>query len=334
MTKPNINRRTFARSLLGVAGFTAVASSKVFAQTNTQPIKETIMTNIVKVGYIPIVNCSAIFIAQEKGYFQDNGLDIELISSIGGQKIMNALAKGEVDIGFSNVASTILGFDDGSEFVSIAGGAMQDKTCPVHAIFVRQDSSIQTVADLVNTKIAVNTNRAIDEVMVPPLLVKYGVEPVGLQFLPIPFAEMIPALKRGEVDAIVEIEPFVAIGKADSDLRLLSYNYIELQPVTEISSMVTMKPWLEENIEAVFAFRQAIIRAAEFAKQNPQETKEILVRYVPLSQEILDRVVLPGFIPGSLNPVLLNETIEQMRKANWLKTEFDAKDLIWNPDLN
>lgn len=211
---------------------------------------------------------------------------------------------------------------------------MQDKSCPVHAIFARQDSSIQTVADLVNTKIAVNTNRAIDEVMVPPLLVKYGVEPVGLQFLPIPFAEMIPALKRGEVDAIVEIEPFVTIGKADPDLRLLSYNYIELQPVTEISSMVAMKPWLEENIEAVSAFRQAIVRAAKFAKQNPQETKEILVRYVPLSQEILDRVVLPGFIPGSLNPVLLNETIEQMRKANWLKTEFDAKDLIWNPDLN
>ena len=200
--------------------------------------------------------------------------------------------------------------------------------------FARSLLGVAGFTAVASTKIAVNTNRAIDEVMVPPLLVKYGVEPVGLQFLPIPFAEMIPALKRGEVDAIVEIEPFVAIGKADSDLRLLSYNYIELQPVTEISSMVTMKPWLEENIEAVFAFRQAIIRAAEFAKQNPQETKEILVRYVPLSQEILDRVVLPGFIPGSLNPVLLNETIEQMRKANWLKTEFDAKDLIWNPDLN
>jgi len=94
--------------------------------------------------------------------------------------------------------------------------------------------------------------------------------------------------------------------------------------------MVTMKPWLEENTEVVSAFRQAIIRAAEFAKKYPQETKEILVRYVPLSKEILDRVVLPGFIPGSLNPVLLDETIKQMRKANWLKTEFNAEDLIWN----
>jgi NitT/TauT family transport system substrate-binding protein len=292
------------------------------------------MTNTVKVGYIPIVNCSSIFIAQDQGYFQDNGLDVKLVSSIGGQKIMNALAKGEVDIGFSNVASTIFGFDDGSEFVSIVGGAMQDETCPVHAIFVRHDSPIQTVADLVNTKIAVNTNRAIDEVMVPPLLVKYGVEPVGLQFVPIPFAEMISALKQGEVDGIVEIEPFVAIAKADSQLRLLSYNYIELQPVTEISSMVAMKPWLEENTEAALGFRQAIARASKFAAKYPQETKEILVRYVPLEPEIVEQVVLPGFIAGSLSPVLLNKTIEEMRKANWLKTQFDAQDLIWNPDLN
>jgi ABC-type nitrate/sulfonate/bicarbonate transport system substrate-binding protein len=50
------------------------------------------------------------------------------------------------------------------------GGAAQDTTCPVHGIFVRSDSPIQTVKDLGNTKIAVNTNRAIDEVMVPPLV--------------------------------------------------------------------------------------------------------------------------------------------------------------------
>jgi quinol monooxygenase YgiN len=40
MTKSNINRRVFTRSLLGIAGFTAVASNKVFAQTNRQSIKE------------------------------------------------------------------------------------------------------------------------------------------------------------------------------------------------------------------------------------------------------------------------------------------------------
>ncbi len=285
-------------------------------------------TKKLRVGYIRIVNCSAIFIAHDLGYFSEEGIEVELIPLIGGEKIMTALREGKVEIGFSNVASTIFGFDDGAKFVSIVGGAAQDNSCPVHGIFVRADGAIQTVADLANTKIAVNTNRAIDEVMVPPLVEKYGADPSGIRFVPIPFPEMFAALDRGDVDAVVQIEPFVTIGNADPDLRRISYNYIELQPVTEISSMVAMEPWVEQHPEAVKAFRQAIIKAAEFANSHDREARNILGRYVSLEPKILDTVVLPRFIAGSLNEVLLDETIARMRQAGWLKSQFAAGDLI------
>lgn len=284
--------------------------------------------NRVRVGYIRIVNCAAIFVAVENGYFRDAGIDVELIPSIGGETIMTALRAGEVEIGFSNVASTIFGFDDGAKFSSIVGGAAQDATCPVHGIFVRADSQIQTVADLEHTKIAVNTNRAIDEVMVPPLVIKYGADPASIQFVPIPFPDMFAALKRGDVDAVVQIEPFVTIGNADRDLRRISYNYIELQPVTEISSLVAMQPWITQYPQLVQAFRDAIVVAAEFANTHPQETRNIIGRYVSLDRDILDPVVLPRFIAGSLNADLLNETIDRMRDAGWLKSPFTATDLL------
>jgi NitT/TauT family transport system substrate-binding protein len=233
-----------------------------------------IQTNKMRVGYIPIVNCAAIFIARDLGYFQQEGINVELTPLIGGEKIMTALKAGEVDVGFSNVASTIFGFDEGAEFVSIVGGAAQDATCPVHGIFVRADSSIQTVADLENTKIAVNTSRAIDEVMLPPLVIKYGADPTNIQFVPIPFPQMFAALKNGDVDAVVQIEPFVTIGNADASLRRISYNYIELQPVTEISSMVAMQSWVELYPKQMQAFRRSIIAAAEFANNHSQATRQ------------------------------------------------------------
>ena len=179
-------------------------------------------TKKLRVGYIRIVNCSAIFIAHDRGYFREEGIEVELISLIGGEKIMTALREGKVEIGFSNVASTIFGFDDGAKFVSIVGGAAQDASCPVHGIFVTANSEIQTVGDLANTKIAVNTNRAIDEVMVPPLVAKYGADPSGIRFVPIAFPEMFAALKQGDVDAVVQIESFVTIGNADPNLRRIS----------------------------------------------------------------------------------------------------------------
>lgn len=248
---------------------------------------------------------------------------------IGGEKIITALTKGEIDIGFSNVASTIFGFNDGAEFTSIVGGAAQDETCPVHGIFVRADSPIQTVKDLVDTTIGVNTNRAIDEVMVPPLVVKYGADPRNIKFVPIPFPEMFAALKAGAVDAVVQIEPFVTIGNIDPALRRISYNYIELQPVTEISSLVAMKPWVSKHPETVAAFRHAIIQAAEFANTHDLATRNILGKYVALDRDILNTVVLPRFIAGSLNEVLLDETILRMRQAGWIDSTFAAKDLIY-----
>ena len=139
---------------------------------------------------------------------------------------------------------------------------------------------------------------------------------------------MFAALKRGDVDAVVQIEPYVTIGNADSTLRRISYNYVELQPVTEISSMVAMKPWVQPYPAEAQAFRRAIIKAAEFANTHPQETRNILGHYVSLEKNILDTVVLPRFIVGSLNEALLNEMISRMRQANWLKSTFMAGDLL------
>ncbi len=111
-------------------------------------------------------------------------------------------------------------------------------------------------------------------------------------------------------------------------MRRISYNYIELQPVTEISSMVAMQPWVEQHPEAVRAFRQAIIKAAEFASIHDREARNILVHYISLDRKILDTVILPRFIAGSLNEVLLDKMISLMRQAGWLKSQFSAGDLI------
>jgi ABC-type nitrate/sulfonate/bicarbonate transport system substrate-binding protein len=92
--------------------------------------------------------------------------------------------------------------------------------------------------------------------------------------------------------------------------------------------MVAMQPWVEQHPEAVKAFRQAIIKTAKFANIHDREARNILGRYVSLEPKILNTVVLPRFIDGSLNEVLLDETILRMRQAGWLKSQFSASDLI------
>jgi ABC-type nitrate/sulfonate/bicarbonate transport system substrate-binding protein len=102
----------------------------------------------------------------------------------------------------------------------------------------------------------------------------------------------------------------------------------QVSNATEISSLVAMQSWIDRNPETAIACRQAIVRAAEFANTHDRETRNILGRYVSLTQNILDVVVLPQFIAGSLNELLLDETILRMRQAGWLKSQFSAGDLI------
>ncbi len=92
--------------------------------------------------------------------------------------------------------------------------------------------------------------------------------------------------------------------------------------------MVAMQPWVEQHPQAVRAFRQAMIEAAKFANTHDREARNILGRYISLEQKILNTVVLPKFIAGSLTEVLLDETIVRMRQAGWLKSQFSAGDLL------
>ncbi|TAG08296.1 MAG: hypothetical protein EAZ42_11105 [Verrucomicrobia bacterium] len=282
----------------------------------------------IQLGYIPIVNCAQIFVAQDRGLFHAHGLDVTLVKSVGGEHIMSALAAGELDFGFSNCASTIFAIDDGQALVSVVGGAQQDASCPVHGIFVRADSHIHTVPDLAGRSIAVNTARAIDAVKIPLLLEKHATDSRHLTFRPVPFAEMHMAVKSGSVDACVSIEPYVTIGRMDPGLRLISYPYIELQPITDISSLVTTQTFATQNPQAVIAFKAAIGEAARWCNANPQQARKVIARYVPLPEAVVEQMVLPRFMDDSLDHRRLDVLIQQMRSAGWIKNRFTARDII------
>ena len=69
----------------------------------------------IKLGIISSTNLLPVFLAQEKGWYQEVGLDVETIEMKGGATIIPAILGGSIQIGFSNVISVMLaqsaGFD-------------------------------------------------------------------------------------------------------------------------------------------------------------------------------------------------------------------------------
>jgi len=70
----------------------------------------------VKIGMMPVVDCLQLFVAKEKGFFEQENLKVETIPMAGGAVIAPAVNSGELDIGFSNSLSIIIAHEKGFDF--------------------------------------------------------------------------------------------------------------------------------------------------------------------------------------------------------------------------
>ena len=65
------------------------------------------------VGVIPIVDTAPIWLGKEKGFFKDEGIDLELTKTTGGAAAVPGVVNGEFDFAFGNVMSVMVAQDQG-----------------------------------------------------------------------------------------------------------------------------------------------------------------------------------------------------------------------------
>jgi len=280
----------------------------------------------LRVGFIPIADAGQLFVAIDKGFFNEEGIEVETVSLPGGAQILEALGANSIDIGFSNIVSLILARDSGLQFVALTGGPAEDEAHKEHAILVRRDGPVQQVTDLSGKRIALNSRKNIDELMLTLLFKKHNINPSSVTFVEVPFPRMLNVLESGDVQAVAAIEPFVTFGLKDQKNKVLTYNYLEIQPVTEISTYVANKNWVNGNPELAGAFQRALRKATVFAQANQAEVKRILTRYTRLDENQIKDVILPSY-NESLSDERLNEMIKRVHEMGWIKNTFPAQDI-------
>nr|VFK37046.1 MAG: NitT/TauT family transport system substrate-binding protein [Candidatus Kentron sp. SD]VFK43119.1 MAG: NitT/TauT family transport system substrate-binding protein [Candidatus Kentron sp. SD] len=252
----------------------------------------------VKVGYIPITHCIPLYLAIEKGIFARKNMEVELIALPGGPKILEALIAGEVDVGFSNVASVILARNNGIGMLPIAGGALETEANRDHAILVKRDSSISSAADLRGRKIAINSRQNIDHLMMRAYLDKYALTEDDVALVEIPFPRMNAALEGGLVDAIATVEPFATLGVREYNREILTYNYLEVRDRTLVTTFAAMKGNVSRDPALYERFARAIREASEIANRDPVASRSVLPEYTRITPALAEIVGLPYFSPS------------------------------------
>ncbi len=186
-------------------------------------------TTRLRVATQRLATDAALYIAQERGYFAEQGLDVGFEDITTGQGSIPPLAAGQLDVGVGAVSAGLFnaiarGID--IKLVATKGsvgtdphGAFVGPMALVLSADAAASGAIQDYGDLRGRSVALGERGAAMELMLDKAIEPSGLTSNDLDFKLMPYPDMVVALANGSVDAAMELEPFVAQGTARGALR-------------------------------------------------------------------------------------------------------------------
>jgi len=250
----------------------------------------------VTVGVIPIVDVAPIYLGVQEGIFAEHGLDVTLELAQGGAAIVPAVVSGEYQFGFSNVTSLLLASAAGEPLKAVAPGNFTTGQDGVDfsAVVAPAGSEIGTAADLAGRTVAVNSLNNIGDTTVRNVVHESGGDPADVQFVEMPFPEMLPALTAGDIDAAWVVEPFLTTA-VQQGAQVISSNFAQTDHDLLVAAYFTSDQTLESDPETVAAFTAAIKESLTYAQDHPDETRAVLDTYTEIDPVVKSVMVMPRF---------------------------------------
>lgn len=284
----------------------------------------------MKVAYLPIMDCQQLYVAWEKGYFEQEGLKVEGQVAPGGAVSETLVESGSVDLGWTAVSPISQAHVKGFDFTFIAPGSFVDASNrKTVGILVKKDSPMQSFKELVGKKIAINVLQSMNHLAVLAFADFYGVDAKTLKLLEIPFPSQVSAIKEGAVDAAHGAEPFIAAGEAEGITRLLLAGYYPPETADRmmVASWFSKKSSLEKNREKMTKFLEAMTKTTDFINKNPDQMPAIIAKYTKLDVNLLRKVTPPRFYTR-VNKKDIQVSIDLCAKYGFIKNGFDAKEIV------
>jgi NitT/TauT family transport system substrate-binding protein len=282
----------------------------------------------VNVGVIPITDVAPIYLGIEQGFFEDEGLELELTPAQGGAAIVPGVVSGDLDFGFSNVTSMLIARSQGLPIQIVANGnsSTGDREEDFAAVMVGKDSNVQEITDLEGARIAVNTLNNISDNTISAAVAEAGGDPATIDYVEMPFPDMGAALEKGNVDGIAAVEPFMTLAEQNGARPVLS-NYA--YPVDDLTVAVwfTTEQTVQQDPETVDAFSAAMQRSLKYADSNPDEVRKILPEYTELAPDLIEQLTLPRY-PAEVNRNSVEELAELAVTNGMIEEVPDLEALI------
>ena len=226
-------------------------------------------TKLIEQAGYPAPDLSNILnlIAEQVGFFKEEGLQVEVRFSTGGPQATQITASGGADIGQVTQEPAIEGYDKG-----VRGKIFYTQfTRLIYHIAVPADSAIQSIADLKGKKIGVSNMASASLVVARSALRQHKVPIEGDTFRPVGLGDgAVAALRTGQVQALsMWTAAYASMMRAG-----ISFRFLYHPTVAEIGSggFFASDKVLAEKRDSLIKFARAQAKATVFVLENPEAT--------------------------------------------------------------
>jgi NitT/TauT family transport system substrate-binding protein len=251
----------------------------------------------LKVGYLPVTGHAKFFVAKEQGFFEKEGLAVELVEFVNSADGINALKAEKIDVGAFGTTAPLVHIAKGTD-LRLIGGIMGEDAAIITT--AAKASVIKGVPDLKGKKIATVRLASGDAVLRGALHDakldwKRDVQIFELKNPP----AVIEAVKSGQVDAGVVWGPH-DFRAEEQGLHIVARSKT-LQPGHPCCRLAIRAAQLEERARWVRLVR-AILRAEKFTREDHPRTVDAIVKYLKLDRTLVEKAYYGGYLDQTSDP--------------------------------
>lgn len=261
-------------------------------------------------GYKPQANLPfvGVYIAQQKGYFKEQGLDVQISHSTGQGEHLKLVLQGGVDVTTADADSVLSRRADGLPVVAIATLGQRGQ----QTLAVLDSSEIRAPKDFEGNTVGYKIYQSPDYLA---MLAVNGVDRSKIQEVSVGFDPRILAAGKVDVDPVFESNEPDTLARLGAPVRLFRPSDYGV-PTLGLTYM-TRQDLVDKDAASLERFLKAALRGIQDAKDNPEAATDIVMQFAPSEDRGHQLAMLKVELDMADGPVTRDKGLGFTTAAQW-----------------
>ena len=229
--------------------------------------------------YTPNTNHTGIYVAQEKGFFKNHGLEVEIQQPpADGADALIGSGGAQMGVSYQDFIANNLASEHPLPYTAVAAIIQHN----LSGIMSRKDDGITRPREMQNHTYA-TWNLPVEQATVKSVVQTDDGDPESIKMVPYEVDDEVSGLKANMFDTVWVYEQWAV---QNAEVQGFPYNYFSFQSIDPVFDIYTPviaanDAYMKDNPEAVKGFLAAVKEGYEYAVSNPEDAADILLKAVP-----------------------------------------------------